>query len=93
MAGASGTPQCGTITFAPQSDNAAFQIVAGGTTCNMARSVADASRPSRFRDRDSSYSADGFSCAGRAEDLGGSGKQVVRFRCVRRRSYVAFVRG
>jgi len=92
-AGASGGPQCGTVAFAAQSDDGAFQIVARSTTCNMARSVAGASRPSRFRDRNSSYSANGFSCAGQAEDLGGSGKHVVRFRCVRQHSSVSFLRG
>jgi hypothetical protein len=92
-AGASGSPQCGTVAFAPQSDDGAFHIAARSTTCSTARNVASASRPSRFRDRDSSYSADGFSCAGRTEDFGGSGKQMVRFRCVRQHSAVSFLRG
>jgi hypothetical protein len=91
-AGAS-APQCGTVAFAPQSDDGAFQIDAHSTTCSMARSVASGSRPNWFRDRNASYSTDGFSCAGRAEALGGSGKRVVRFQCVRRHSAVSFLRG
>ena len=92
-AGASASPHCGTVAFAAQSDNGAFQIVARSTSCDTARNVAGASRPSRFRDRNSSYSADGFSCAGRMENASGAGKELVRFRCTRRHSSVSFLRG
>lgn len=92
-AGASASPHCGTVAFAPQSDNGAFQIMARSTSCGTARAVAGASRPSRFRDRDSSYSADGFACAGRMESAGGKGKQLVRFQCTRQHSSVSFLRG
>jgi hypothetical protein len=92
-AGATASPHCGAVAFAPQSDNGAFQIMARSTSCDTARSVAGASRPSRFRNRDASYSADGFACAGRMESAGGRGKQVVRFQCTRQHSSVSFLRG
>ncbi len=90
---ASGTPQCGAVPFTRQSDDGAFQIEARSTTCATARMVASASKPSRFRHGDSSYTAYGFSCSGRSQQLGGAGKQVVRFRCLRQQSSVSFLRG
>ena len=92
-AGAGQAPHCGNVAFAQQSDDGAFQIVAHGSTCGTARTVASASRPSRFRDGDPQYAANGFSCSGRSEKLGGSGKHVVRFRCTRQTSSVSFIRG
>lgn len=85
--------RCGTVTFARQSDDGAFQIAAESATCATARAVAEASRSSRYRVADSTYSADGFSCAGRSQRLGGAGKQVVRFQCTRQHSAVSFLRG
>ena len=92
-AGASASPRCGTVAFAAQSDDGAFQIVARSTSCGTARNVAGASRPSRFRDRNSSYTAYGFACAGRMENSGGAGKELVRFQCTRKHSSVSFLRG
>jgi hypothetical protein len=87
------SPRCGTVAFAPQTDDGAFEIVAHSTNCAVARSVARASRPSRFRHGNPRYATNGFSCTGRGEQLGGTGKLVVSFRCARGRSYVSFLRG
>src|SRR5947209_5592992 len=93
VAGAGQAPHCGNMSFARQSDDGAFQIVARATNCGTARGVASASRPSRFRGGDPQYAAEGFSCSGRSEQLGGAGKHVVRFQCTRQRSSVSFLRG
>ena len=85
--------RCGTVAFAPESDDGAFQIVARNTSCGVARVVADASRPNRFRTGSHRYAARGFACAGRAEELGGAGKHVVSFQCTRGVSAVSFLRG
>ena len=86
-------PRCGLVAFARAADNGAFEIAARGTSCSTARIVAGASRPTRFRYGDPHYTALGFSCSGRGEQLGGHGKHVVAFRCVRARSFVSFLRG
>jgi hypothetical protein len=91
--GAARPPQCGLIAFATQGEDGAFQIAARDISCSLARTVADASRPSRFRHGDPRYTELGFACMGRSEQLGGHGKQVVAFECVRDRSYVSFLRG
>ncbi len=93
VAHATGAPSCGFVGFAPHSDNGAFRIVAHSTTCQTARAVAGASRPSRFRYGNPLYTTHGFSCSGQSEQLGGNGKHVVRFYCVRASSSVAFLRG
>ena len=93
MAGAGQAPHCGSVPFARQSDDGVFQIVARGTTCETARAVAGASRPSRFRGGDPQYAANGFSCSGRSEQIGGAGKQVVRFLCTRQHGSISFLRG
>jgi hypothetical protein len=93
VAGAAQTPDCGFVAFAPQSDNGAFGIVAHEATCHLARGVANGSRSSRFRYGDPRYTALGFNCSGHGEQLGGHGKYVVRFRCLRANSLVAFLRG
>lgn len=92
IAGAAQTPRCGLIAFASQGENGAFEIAARDATCSTARTVADASRPTRFRRGDPQYTDLGFTCSGRSEQLGGNGKQVVAFRCVRERSFVSFLR-
>ncbi len=92
IAEATQPPQCGLIAFAQQGENGAFRIAARDTSCSLARTVADASRPSRFRRGDPHYIELGFICSGRSEQLGGHGKQVVAFECVRNRSYVSFLR-
>ena len=90
--GAAHRPQCGLIAFASPGEDGAFQIAALDASCSLARTVADASRPSRFRLGDPHYRDLGFACAGRSEQLGGHGKQVVAFECVRDRSQVSFLR-
>lgn len=92
-AAAGPAPHCGSVSFAPQSDNGAFQIQARQASCTTARSVAGASSPNRFRSGDPQYSAAGFSCSGRSEQLSGAGKHVVRFRCLSGQSAVSFLRG
>jgi hypothetical protein len=92
IAGAAQAPQCGLIAFAPQGENGAFQIAARDTSCEQARTVAGASRPTRFRHGDPRYTELGFACSGRSEQLGGHGKQVVAFVCVRDRSIISFLR-
>lgn len=86
------SPRCGMVAFATQGEDGVFQIAAAGTSCRTARIVADAAKPPRFRTGDPSYTAIGFSCSGRSQQLGGHGKQVVVFRCVRHRSLVSFLR-
>jgi hypothetical protein len=93
VAGAAQSPNCGFVAFAPQSDNGAFGIVAHAATCHTARIVAGGSRSSRFRYGAPRYDALGFSCSGLGEQLGGHGKYVVRFRCLRANSLVSFLRG
>lgn len=93
VAGADSAQSCGTVPFARQSDNGAFEIQARNASCRQARAVASASRPSRFRAGHPQYTAVGFDCAGQAQQLGGHGKHVVNFRCVRGRSAVSFLRG
>jgi hypothetical protein len=85
-------PGCGLVSFAHQTSNGAFEIAARGTSCTTARVVAADSRPMRFRSRDPRYTALGFSCTGRSEQLGGHGIQVIAFRCVRAQSSVSFLR-
>ena len=92
-AGAGRTPHCGSLAFAQQSEDGAFRIVAHATSCATARSVAAASRPTQFRTGDPQYASGGFACAGRSQQLGGAGKQVVRFDCTRGHSSVSFLRG
>jgi hypothetical protein len=84
---------CGSVPFARQSDNGAFQIQARDASCQQARGVASASRPSRFRSGHPAYSAIGFDCTGQDEQLGGQGKHVVDFRCVHGHSAISFLRG
>jgi hypothetical protein len=92
-ASATSAQSCGTVPFAHQSDNGAFQIQARNASCEQARGVASASRSSRFRSGHPQYSALGFDCSGRDEQLGGQGKHVVSFRCVHGHSAVSFLRG
>jgi hypothetical protein len=92
-AGAASVSRCGMVAFAPSSEDGVFEITAHDTACTTARAVARGARAERFTHGDPRYRADRFSCTGRQEQLGGAGKAVVRFGCVRGRESVAFLRG
>ena len=57
--------ECGTVTFAENTDSGAFNIAAVGTGCTTARAVARAARNSTD---ELSYEAHGFTCRGARSD-------------------------
>jgi hypothetical protein len=83
---------CGSISFALQSDNIAFDIRTAGIPCALARAVASASRSSRLRPgRGRRYRAEDFACRGRF--VLPPGKRYEHYVCVRGRATVTFNRG
>lgn len=83
---------CGSIAFTPNSDEGAGDIRARGVRCRVARRVARASRshgPSGEAGTIFRYRARRFRCRGRELD---TPLPSVRYRCVRGRSVVRFVK-
>jgi hypothetical protein len=80
---------CGTVAFAPNSEDGAFDIRATGVGCATARRVARAARNTDVAPGTQRYRRAGFVCTGRYD---GSGLPSVRFRCTRGVAVVRFVR-
>ena len=95
---ANGSVSCGSLDFAPQSSNLAGSIRAGGVSCAIARKVAGASEPLRYRPywpngqftpSPHRYRTLGFLCGGYRH---ATPFMLVTYRCTRGRAWVTFDR-
>lgn len=81
--------RCGTIAFAPASEDGVFSIRARGTSCRTARKVARKVRPLSITRGPYRYRAFGYRCRGRLRE---DGLHRVRWRCTKRAARITFTR-
>jgi len=85
--------RCGQVSFRRQSEDLAASITAQGVSCRVARELAARTRPNKYATGSHrSFRAKGFRCSGYAHLLGGVGKTVRTYLCVRGSKRVRFDR-